>query len=1021
MAIINSKKNKLREFFDFSSGRPSKFDLVDMMSDVSNPMSDKFADKQGLYLYQTNFIVNVKRAAKMNVSGLKFEIFKKDPEKYPMSSETKDALDTFQIKFEIPSQTIEEQGAPSKDMGSKVRIEENSKIKVIADNRTAGAVGQKIEITVPQHQQETSFKNACQEARNNGYDPASLASTGCYSSIDVRQTLGLDARNNKTNLNINKSQTSSRNSGIKKSLLETRTGLREEKQGNQDNRIVNAIEKERSTGKKPTQVSYFEFLPTKKEFKHIFELPASIFKDLEVFYVKITALKEREDNQEFDTIFCAVKHESQVDEFLSHPNPPVLKLMGVKSASVTLRIERKDPTLKKIKLFRIITNPNFIRPVTKDVCFIPINGDYVDFRDNGIDNVYPNKVTYRACVVNGDGTVSEFSSIVVPSIKKVSDPTNTAATPISIRAINKIAGVEVTVNTLSNNILSFRLLRQEINKASTFSESVKEVISPNRLTTFSSLGFSAPSAISEVNNKKSSFIFIDKNTVLGRKYRYFLAYRLGYEGSIQKSEETISDEDETIIRVFPYMEIPFVISLSSPAVSVDSNNVPTISFSIEIDETKELYNTVIKALQVAGIGQEFINNLESDITKSKNILTFAVERYNVETGRRDSYGIFPPGEFTDSQKIRQARKISAPMPGGRYVYIVKTCLQSPEIFLQNGVVGLITSSGQEIKKQAARFSRLIYTRLGVMPPETDVRNGKDIEQLILESQVGIEKVVTVDMPRTEPTISNKMIEEKTHYTKIRWSVDGDNKSISYFQIFGENSGQEMLLGTVACPNSSHTFSFNDYRMVEEIGKVNYRIQAIGYSDDKIVSSKATKSTITSMSIPENLLTGYLWGEINGIKMSLFIDGIEDLKAFQTMKSNLAATGRDVSLKTLMTSKYHHFQKNNPQAAPDIIENNSERYWEGIDLPLFGNVGFIKSAVGRNRDDRNVFGDVNLSSVYHTGFKQSLTQKGITFTSKYEEPNNFKVKVQNLLPDTAVSNNGIVETFSNNSPMGVLDI
>ena len=1017
MAIIDSKKNKLREFFDFSSGRPSKFDLIDMMSDASNPMSDKFVDKQGLYLYQTNFIVNIKLADKMNVAGLKFEIFKKDPEKYPMSSSPKDALDSFQIKFEIPKQTVETQGASTKNTGSKVRIEENSKIKVIADNRVAGAVGQKIELTVPQHRQETSFKNACQQARNNGQDPASMTSTGCYSSINVKQSLGLDARNNKTRLNNNKSQTSSRNSGVKRSLNETRTGLREENQGNQDNRIVRSIEKERQSGKKPSEVSYFDFLPTKKEFKHIFELQASIFKDLEVFYVKITAIKKREDNQEFSAIFCAVKHESQVDEFLSHPGPPILKLMGAKAASVTLRIERKDPTLKKIKLFRIITNPNFIRPVTKDVTFININGNYVDFRDNGIDNVYPNKVTYRACVVNGDGTISEFSSIVVPSIKKVSDPTNTAATPVSIRAINKIDGVEVTVNTLSNNILSFRLLRQEISKSSTFSESVKEVIPANNNSS-RALGFSVPSAITEVNNEKSSFRIIDTDTILGRKYRYFLAYRIGHEGSIQKSEETISDEDETIIRVFPYMEIPFVISLSPPNVSVDANNTPTVSFTIEIEETKELYNTVIKALQVAGIGQEFISNLESDITKTKNILTFSIERYNVETGRRDAYGIFPPGEFTDSQNIRQARKISAPIPGGRYVYIVKTCLQSPEIFLQNGVVGLITSSGQEIKKKAARFSRLIYTRLGVMPPEVDVRRGKDIEQLILESQVGIEKVVIVDMPKTEPVISNKVIEEKTHYAKIRWSVLGDNRSISYFQIFGENKGQEMLLGAVACPNSSHTFSFNDYRMVEELGKVNYRIQAIDYNDDKIISSKATKSTITSMSIPENLLTGYLWGEINGIKTSVFINGIEDLKAFQAMKANLADQNQDVSLKTLMSSKYHNFQKNNPQTAPDVIEANAEIYWEGIDLPLFGSPGFSKSAVGRNRDDRNVFGDVNLSSVYHTGFKQTLDQKGITFTSQYEEAGNAQVKVQNLLPETSLSSDCVVESFGISSVVGL---
>jgi len=1021
MAIINSKKYKLREFFEFSSGLQHKFDLVDMMSDPKDPRGEKFLDDKGLYLYQANFIVNVQRAAKMNVAGLRFEIFKKDPEKYPKSSNTRDALDAFEIKFEIPKYTIEEQGTATRDKESRVRVEENSRIKVVADNRTASAVGKRMDIVVPEHRQETDFKTACHHARNNGQDPAGLASAGRYSSIDVKQSVSLGTQNNRSHLNNDRIQSSSRNSGNKTSLRDTRDSLRQKRQGRQDNRVVRAVEKEKKAGKKPSQVSYFDFLPIKKEYKHIFELSASIFRDLEVFYVRISAIKEREDNQEFQNVYCKVRHEAQIDEFLSHPHPPDLKIMGVKAGNVTLRLERKDPTLRKVHLFRIITNPNFVRPITQDVGFVSFTTDnYIDFRDDGIDNVYPNKITYRACVVNGDGTISEFTSIVVPSIRKVSDPTNTAATPVSIRAINTLAGVEVTVDTLSKNILSFRLLRQEINKSSTFGESVTEVISDSRLV-FQNQGTSliGLSAITEVANQRSSFRILDEGTVLGRKYRYFLAYRLGFEGSIQKSEETISDEDETIVRVFPYMQVPFNISLSSPNVSVDSNNVPTVSFTINVEETKELYNTVIKALQTAGIGQEFIKNLEEDITKSKNILTFSVERYNVETGRRDSYGIFPPGEFTDSQTIRQTRNIADPFPGARYVYIVKTCLQSPEIFLQNGVVGLITSSGQEIKKKAARFSRLIYTRLGVMPPETDVRNGKDIEQLILESQVGIEKTAVVDMPNTQPTIADKIIEQKTHYTKIKWRVAGDNRAISYFQIFGENNTQEMLLGAVACPNSCDIFSFNDYRMVDEIGKVNYRIKAIGYEDDEIVNSKIEKQTITSMSVPDNLLTGYLYGEVGGVKMSLFINNAEELANMQKAQQSLAARGHDISLKSMMAYKYHRTQRSSP-SDPEVVSVDAEKYWEGIDLPTFGKPGFAKSSSARTRDDRNVFGDVNLSSVYHTGFKQSLDQKGVTFTNKYEASmETSKSKVQNLLGESAVSDDGNIETFSNTSLLNIL--
>ena len=208
-----------------------------------------------------------------------------------------------------------------------------------------------------------------------------------------------------------------------------------------------------------------------------------------------------------------------------------------------------------------------------------------------------------------------------------------------------------------------------------------------------------------------------------------------------------------------------------------------------------------------------------------------------------------------------------------------------------------------------------------MPPETDVRSGKDIEQLILESQIGLEYPVSVTMPSTTPNITDISVKGKTYYTQLVWRTKGNNKNISYFQIFGQARGQEMLLGAIACPDSSSSFSFNDYHMVSEIGKVTYRIKAIGYDDDSIMSKTAPTSTIKSMSISENLLTGYLYGEVDGVKMSLFINSAQDLRMFQDTKQTLAAKGKDVSWKTLMASKYRSDYKK--KSAPDPPETTNE--------------------------------------------------------------------------------------------------
>ena len=154
-------------------------------------------------------------------------------------------------------------------------------------------------------------------------------------------------------------------------------------------------------------------------------------------------------------------------------------------------------------------------------------------------------------------------------------------------------------------------------------------------------------------------------------------------------------------------------------------------------------------------------------------------------------------------------------------------------------------------------------------------------------------------------------------------------------------------------------------------------------------------------------------------MSLFINSAEELANMQKTQQSLAALGHDISLKSMMAWKYRQNQRTNP-STPEVVSVDAEKYWEGIDLPTFGKPGFAKSSSARTRDDRNVFGDVNLSSVYHTGFKQSLDQKGVTFTNKYEDAmETTKTKVQNLLGESAVSDDGNIETFNKVTVLNML--
>ena len=288
MAIISSVKRKITDFFDFASGK-LKFELTDMITDTSSKeahMGD-FLETKGVYVYSTNFIVNVQLATKMNVAGLKFEIFTKDPIKYPVLCTEKDALDAFQVLFEMPVNTIQSGGSSKSSNNSKIVIEENSIIKVLAAKNSASAVGIALSIPVQYHHQETTFKHASQEAKINGQDPAMLAAVGLYSAISPISAISLDSKNNSASLSNKNSQSSARNNGTQGSLSEERGLLRSRRQGNQNNPVVKSIETDRNSGKKPAPVSYFDFLPIKKEYKHNLEIEKHDIAEFDYFYVKI--------------------------------------------------------------------------------------------------------------------------------------------------------------------------------------------------------------------------------------------------------------------------------------------------------------------------------------------------------------------------------------------------------------------------------------------------------------------------------------------------------------------------------------------------------------------------------------------------------------------------------------------------------------------------------------------------------------------------------------------------------------
>ena len=414
--------------------------------------------------------------------------------------------------------------------------------------------------------------------------------------------------------------------------------------------------------------------------------------------------------------------------------------------------------------------------------------DTITFSDS-VDNVAPNTVIYRFIVQNDDGSCGEFTSSVVTSFTKVTDQKKvlTSTTPISIRALNTSQGISISVDTINDQVYSFRLLRQDFGLTGEFSDTIKTILSPEGK--YSTI----------VAGQKTTLEFVDDDVIAGRHYRYFGAYRLGNTSESFLCQETISDEDEIIVRIKPSNQISFSASVTPAAVTQDESNSITVNFDLVAEENSEIFNVLLGALRQAGVSEQFVTELQNDRQKIRQVVAFLIERVDRVTGIRSSFGVYPPGKFEDSPQVRSKLNLQDPIPGRKYEYVCKMCIRPAQTFLLSATTGFISKNdaqGNVTEVLAAKFQGALINR-GILPSEKALREGSSIRENFILGQTGIKISTTVTLPQFGPKVDNVFVRSKKFYNLLTWSVLGDSSRVSYFLVYCNYNGVDELLGAVS--------------------------------------------------------------------------------------------------------------------------------------------------------------------------------------------------------------------------------
>ena len=403
--------------FQFAEDVP-EFDLIDIINEAEHTTQEKFSADEGFFLYKTQIIVNDRKASVLGVEGLQFEMFTADPRKFSVNDAY--SVGKFQIEFETQDEIATTVAAQNTNNAITTKASNAAfhKVVAVAQPGLPDAISTPATIST---KSPVSYKMKSKMLKSAGQDPAASAASGNFSTVDLASAISLASKNDSSNIQFQKSKTHAlRTIQTGKSLSSIRRQSKKNRVGKQDNELARTKDTKTSTDTK-TNTTVFDLLPIARLIDRTVLIQKDEIMGSNKIYIRITPIvseKKGDKTKFFVPTFAVVFHKNQLVEFLSNPEPPEVMITHTSYASVNFRLTRIDPTLSLVRAVRIIENPHLLRPTVQTMTDISFSKENtVEFSDT-VDNVKPNVVTYRFVVVNGNGTLGEFTSVRVHSLEK---------------------------------------------------------------------------------------------------------------------------------------------------------------------------------------------------------------------------------------------------------------------------------------------------------------------------------------------------------------------------------------------------------------------------------------------------------------------------------------------------------------------------------------------------------------------------------------------------------------------------
>lgn len=508
---------------------------------------------------------------------------------------------------------------------------------------------------------------------------------------------------------------------------------------------------------------------TTQEITEYMVVPASLLRlenaDLTNAFVQFELINGA-TNESVDTVVKPLNISKELQVYNTPKLPPILKAAVTPNATYgTLQIKQVDPGATAVQVYK-----KTIYAAAQDVDAYSLIGTYsVTSKQEAlqvkVDVPIASAAIYRAIPVGAQNAQGfDYSNIVIRP------PRYTPLRSVALTGLQVDQGIQLEARSIPSRCVAIQFLKWNLTTHQPVSQ--YDVVNGD-------VGF-----VDDAARQADLITTLDTDVTDGNIYRY-MARLIYLDG------DTEDFGDVTIEFILP---APGQVDTSITDLIVSHDTAPDVSFTINTQTINTDMDNIKKMLQNQNLTEYFTGDIANQRDQLANLIAHQVQRVDLTTGIRESFGTVTVPTFSDSE-LRKAQAVSALQYGHIYRYEIYPLLRAPETLFDNFTK---TSTDVVTKKpyswNPAKFLHPLALTRGIIVSSSGAakRYAKD------PMAFGVVGAITTVEASFDNDTAKIAGQTATPFNRslniITWQVQGDITQVDHFIILKTVNGVRYTLG-----------------------------------------------------------------------------------------------------------------------------------------------------------------------------------------------------------------------------------